>query len=132
MRSAWNVIVFVVATACLLAAKPGSDVTGTWDGQLRGQDGGTGSVRFVLKQEGNRISGTAGPVDEKNPGQVYDGKLDGSHLMFAADDTAKDGSGLSLTYNFDLTITGDQMQGKAHGYSGNRSWTLDISLTRRK
>src|ERR1035438_8598401 len=91
-----------------------------------------GSVRFVLKQEGNRISGTAGPVDEKNPGQVYDGKLDGNHLMFASDDTAKDGSGLSLTYNFDLTITGDHMQGKAHGHSGNRSWTLDISLTRQK
>ena len=47
-----------------------------------------------------------------------------------ADDS--DDSGLKLTYHFDLTVSGDHMQGKAYGRSGDRSWTLDISANRQK
>jgi hypothetical protein len=57
--------------------------------------------------------------------------LEGSHLTFAADDT-DESAGLTLTYRFDLTVANDQMQGKAHGSSGDRSWTLEISMTREK
>ena len=131
MRSKLSVILFVAVSACLLAAKPGIDVTGTWTGEIKGQDGGTGKVRFVLRQEGDRISGTAGPIEKQNPGHVYDAKLDGNHLTFSADDT-DDKTGLTLTYSFDLTIVHDQMQGKAYGRSGDRTWTLDISVTRGK
>jgi len=131
MRNKLRVVWFIAASACLLAAKPGIDVTGTWSGEVRGQDGGTGRVCFVLRQEKDRISGTAGPCDKKSPGHVYDGKLEGSHLIFAADDNDDD-TGLTLTYSFDLTVADDQMQGRAHGHSGGRSWTLDISMTREK
>jgi hypothetical protein len=62
---------------------------------------------------------------------VYDAKLDGNHLTLSADDT-DDKTGLTLTYSFDLTIAHDQMQGKANGRSGDRTWTLDISMTREK
>jgi hypothetical protein len=130
MRKAYSVICFIAATACLLTAKPGADVTGAWAGQLRGQEGGTGAVRIVLKQTGDQISGTAGPSEKQSPPQIYDGKLEGTHLSFAADDTG-DG-GLKLTYHFDLTVSGDHMQGKAYGRSGDRSWTLDISADRQK
>lgn len=131
MRNKLSVVMFTIAAACLLSAKPGIDVTGTWTGEVRGQESGTGKVRFVLRQEGGRISGTAGPIEKQNPGRVYDAKLEGSHLIFAADDT-DDSTGLKLTYSFDLTVANDQMQGKANGRSGDRAWTLDISMTREK
>jgi hypothetical protein len=131
MRNKLSVALFIAASACVLVAKPGIDVTGTWTGEVRGQDGGTGKVRFVLQQEGDRISGTAGPIDKQNPGHLYDAKLEGSNLIFAADDT-DDNTGLTLTYSFDLTVANDQMRGKANGRSGERSWTLDISMTRER
>ena len=129
MRNKSSVALFIVISACLLIAKAGIDATGNWTGELRGKEGGTGKVRFVLRQEGDRISGTAGPVEKQN--RIYGAKLEGSHLTFAADDTDEE-TGLTLTYQFDLTVTNDQMQGKAHGNSGDRSWTFDLSVTRDK
>jgi hypothetical protein len=103
-------------------------VSGTWTGEIRGQDGGSGSIRLVLKQAGGQISGSAGPSDKQNPPQIYDGKLQGNLLSFAADDT--DDSGLRVIYQFDLTVTGDRIDGKANGRSGDRRWTLEVFLTR--
>ena len=131
MRKKTSMALFVATSACLLMATPGADVKGTWTGEVRGQDGRIGKVRFVLQQDGEQISGTAGPLEKQNPGHIYDAKLDGSHLTFAADDTDET-EGLTLTYHFDLTVTNGQMRGKAHGRSGDRSWTLDISMTREK
>jgi hypothetical protein len=115
----------------LLLAKSGMNVTGSWTGEVRDQEGGTGKVRFVLMQEGEQISGTAGPVEKQNPPHVRDAKLDGNHLTLSADDT-DDKSGLTARYSFDLSVANDHMQGKAYGRSGERTWTLDISLTRDK
>jgi hypothetical protein len=130
MRNTHRVICFIAVTVCLLSAQPAADVTGAWAGQLRGQEGGTGAVRIVLRQTGDQISGTAGPSQKQNPPQIYDGKLEGSHLTFAADDS--DDGGLKLTYHFDFTVNGDHMQGKAYGRSGDRSWVLEVSADRQK
>jgi len=131
MRNKLILALCIAISACFLVAKPGVDVSGTWTGEVRGQEGGTGKVRFVLRQQGGQISGTAGPVEKENPGHIYDAKLEGSHLTFAADDTDESAE-LTLTYHFDLNVMNSQMQGKAHGRSGDRSWTLDISVTREK
>jgi hypothetical protein len=130
MRKIYSVFCLIAATACWLTATPGADVTGTWAGRLSAQDGGTGTVQIVLQQSGDQISGTAGPSEKQNPPQIYDGKLEGNHLTFAADDS--DDRGLKLTYHFDFTVSGDHMQGKAYGRSGDRSWTMDISADRQK
>jgi hypothetical protein len=131
MRKMLTVALFIAVSASSLLAKSGTNATGTWTGEVRDQMGGTGKVRFVLRQDGDQVSGTAGPVEKQNPGRVHDAKLDGNHLTLSADDT--DGkSGVTLTYNFDLAVANDQMQGKAYGRSGDRTWILDISLTRDK
>ncbi len=130
MRTACSIVFLIVVSAWLLAAKPDVDVTGTWAGGISSQDGGKGSVRFVLKQNGDQISGTAGPSDKQSLPQVYDGKLNGNHLTFGVDDA--DESGHKLTYHFDLTVTGDRIAGKAEGRSGDRSWTMNVSVTRQK
>ena len=131
MRTTRILVSIFLASTCLLAANAGTNLTGIWTGEVRGQDGGTGKVHFMLQQEGDRISGTAGPLDKQNPGHIYDAKLDGDHLTFAAADR-DESTGLSLTYQFDLTVGKDQMRGKAHGRSGDRSWTLDIAMSREK
>jgi hypothetical protein len=131
MRKTLSVALFIAVALSLLLAKSGINVTGTWTGEVRDQEGGTGKVRFVLVQERDQISGTAGPVEKQNPGHVHDAKLDGNHLTLSADDT-DDKSGLTSTYSFDLTVANDQMQGNVYGRSGDRTWTLHISLTRDK
>jgi hypothetical protein len=131
MRKTLSVALFIAVAVSLLLAKSGMNVTGSWTGEVRDQEGGTGKVRFVLVQEGDQISGTAGPVEKQNPGHVHDAKLDGNHLTLSANDT-DDKSGLTSTYRFDLTVANDQMQGKAYGRSGDKTWTLDLSLTRDK
>jgi hypothetical protein len=131
MRKTLSVVLLIAAAVSLLLAKSGMNVTGSWTGEVRDQEGGTGKVRFVLMQEGEEISGTAGPVEKQNPPHVRDAKLDGNHLTLSADDT-DDKSGLTARYSFDLSVANDHMQGKAYGRSGERTWTLDISLTRDK
>jgi len=130
MKRQLRVVMFIAAAASVVAAGARIDVTGTWSGEVKGEDGGTGQVRVVLRQEGERVSGTAGPLDKRNPGHIYDAKLAGHHLTFAADDT--DDSGLTMTYRFDLRVANDRMQGEAHGHSGDRSWTLFLTLTRER
>jgi hypothetical protein len=130
MRKSLSVILFITVTACLSSARPEIDVSGSWTGAITGQDGGNGRIRLVLKQAGDQISGTAGPSDKQNPPQIYDGKLQGTRISFAADDT--DESGIKLVYRFDLTVMGDRIDGKANGHSGDRSWTLNVSATRDK
>lgn len=131
MRKTLSVALFIAVSASLLLTESRINVTGTWTGEVRDQEGGTGRVRLMLRQEGDQISGTAGPAEKQNPGHVHDAKLDGNHLTLSADDT-DDKSERTLTYSFDLTVANDQMQGKAYGRSGDRTWTLDISLTRDK
>jgi hypothetical protein len=71
---------------CLLALTAvsllGADATGKWTGNLIvGSDGGerTMPAQLVLKQEGTKLTGTAGPNDgEQHPiekGKVEDGTL---------------------------------------------------------
>jgi hypothetical protein len=128
MQNKLGILPLIAVSFCLLAAEPVTNVAGTWTGEVKGQDGGIGHVKFVLRRKGNHISGTAGPADKEYPGHIYDAKLEGNHLVFAVND--KDDSGLSLTYQIDLTVTNNRMVGKAHGRSQERSWTLDVSVTR--
>ena len=128
MKRKLPLLFLAIASACLLAANSGVDVTGNWMGEVKDADGGSGRVRMVLYQNGNQITGTAGPVETQNP--IYDAKLEGTRLTFAVDDT--DENGRKLAYRLDVTVSKDHMVGKAQGKSAEKSWTLDISLAREK
>ena len=80
MRKTLSVALFIAVSASLLLTESRINVTGTWTGEVRDQEGGTGRVRLMLRQEGDQISGTAGPAEKQNPGHVHDAKLDGNHL----------------------------------------------------
>jgi hypothetical protein len=69
-----------VLSATLLLARPGAaDVTGTWEMEVKSQEG-TAHPTITLKQEGERITGTyQGKIGES----ALEGTIKGAEIRFA-------------------------------------------------
>jgi uncharacterized protein (TIGR03435 family) len=80
---AWTLAAWIAAAA---------DVSGKWGGA---------AVFLVLKQDGEKVTGTAGPSESQQLVQLSDGKIDGDRLM------ARVG-----TMKLDLHVNGDEMRGE--------------------
>src|SRR5260370_346055 len=52
MRNKLIMALFIAASACWMLAKPGTDVNGTWTGELQNRESRTGKVRSGLEQKG--------------------------------------------------------------------------------
>jgi hypothetical protein len=65
-----------------LTALAAGDISGSWSGELKMADGGTGfQVSFALKQDGTKLTGTvSGP--QGDPIAITDGKVDGDKISF--------------------------------------------------
>lgn len=94
------------AALCLASTALAADVTGTWTGTLLpdGANGNGDTALMTIRQEGDKVIGSAGP----NQSQQYPltGSVKDDRLTFEI----KANDGRSLT--FDLQITGDQMTGR--------------------
>jgi hypothetical protein len=90
------------------AARAGAlDVTGKWSGEwVVGPDGGPGPHYMVLQQDTGKVTGTAGPGEERQL-EFANGKLAGGHLTF--DISLAPGIRLA----FDFTVAGNTMSGAA-------------------
>ena len=81
-----HVFLIALAAATLVAA----DATGTWTGTLTpsGSDGQPRPAHLVLKQEGDKLTGTAGP-DASQQQPIQNGKAENGNLTFelATDDS---------------------------------------------
>jgi uncharacterized protein (TIGR03435 family) len=85
--------------ACLLfaaAAPAQTDVSGKWSGI------GGGPIYMVLKQEGNKLSGTAGPSAKEQLLEFHDGTVEGDHLLFKVG-----------PLEIDARMEGDEIHGQA-------------------
>jgi hypothetical protein len=72
-----HLLVIALAAATLTAA----DATGTWTGTLTPSDGQPGPAHVVLKQEGDKLTGTAGPdASEQHP--IQNGRAENGTLTF--------------------------------------------------
>jgi hypothetical protein len=125
---------FLLLLTCFLltaASHAPIDVTGTWTGTMsqKSDDGQAmrAAIVFHLNQEGDQVTGTAGPPDE-SPGQIREVKLEGNRLRFTV------GGGAGPRWKFDLKVSGDSMWGHADGQSasGRPLGTADVSLSRQK
>ena len=58
-----------------------ADATGTWTGTLAPGDGTSGPARLVLKQEGDKVTGTAGP-DATAQHAIENGRAENGNLTF--------------------------------------------------
>jgi hypothetical protein len=82
-----------------------ADASGRWAGKFKDADSGKEAPVFaVLKQDGSRLTGTAGP-SEPHQMAITSGKVEGDHLAFEVV------LGGGATMSFDLTRSGPGLEG---------------------
>lgn len=80
MKIRLTAIAFV--TLLLAAAAWAADVTGTWKGEITGQDGNGITLTYSFKQDGAKLTGTVtGP--QGDPLDLMDGKVEAGKIHFA-------------------------------------------------
>lgn len=107
-----------VLSATLLLARPGAaDVTGTWEMEVKSQEG-TAHPTITLRQEGERITGTyQGKIGES----ALEGTVRGFDIRFAVNLKFQD---VSYTITYTGTVSGDHMEGTARfGDAGTGNWS---------
>jgi hypothetical protein len=106
-----------------------ADVSGKWSGSfdITGPDGETKSdTAFLnLKQEGSKISGTAGP-NEEHQMDIKTGKIEGDKI--AIEVVLEDGNLLTM----DLVLAEDHIKGNAKGDMNGEKMTAKLDVTRVK
>ena len=113
-------LVLMLAAVGLLAA----DATGTWTGSLTRADGEQGGAHLVLKQDGQKVTGTAGP----GPGEQHDiqnGKSEGGKLTFEV--PRENG-----TMTFVLKQEGDEIKGEVSMVRDGEVQRGQLAVTRGK
>jgi hypothetical protein len=101
------------------------NVTGKWSGTMQmGADGNSQPAYVVLKQDGNKLTGSAGPTEsEQHP--FEGGKVQGNKVTF---DVSLGGGPGSM--HFDLQVEGDQITGKVGRSGEDLNEAAKISLKR--
>ena len=112
-----------LAIALTSTAALAADLTGTWSGEMPGQNGGTFHISYTFKEDGAELTGSV-----KSPQgdliQIADGKIDGDKFSF------------TLTVNgttiwHEGTVSGETIKlttkTDAAGYPG-----AEVTLTREK
>jgi hypothetical protein len=101
-----------------------ADLTGKWSGTVdlkQDGDAQTIPVIMVIKQDGNKVTGTAGPEEDQHP--IQNGVVDGDKVTMEVD------SGEAVYY-LDLKVDGDEISGNVkQGADGEK---MKISLKRVK
>jgi len=72
-----NILVFLLAAISLVAA----DATGTWTGAFTPDGQEAGPAHLMLKQEGTKLTGTAGPHAGEQL-EIQNGKAEDGNLTF--------------------------------------------------
>jgi hypothetical protein len=114
---------------CLLLTAVGllADVSGNWSGSfdITGPDGQTkADTAFLkLKQDGGKITGTAGPSEEKQF-DIKTGAIDGDKITLEV--VLEDGGVLK----FDLALVDEHIKGTVNGQMGDEKMTAKLDVTR--
>lgn len=117
-----HILLLLLATAGLIAA----DATGTWTGTLtpaspEGEQ--THPARLVLKQDGAKLTGTAGPnADEQHT--IENGKAENGTLTFEVQGGGR--------MKFKLTQEGDEIKGEITRERDGQTQTAKLAVKRQK
>jgi len=103
-----------------------ADVTGTWSGNLKvtGPDGQVqdDTIHLVLKQDGTKLTGTAGPSAEQQL-PIDKGVVDGSKVTLEV----AVGQG---TFKFELALDADHLKGDVTLSAGPQTMKAKMDATR--
>ena len=113
-------LVALAALILSLVTGPAADVTGKWDGTIKGQrpDGTTHEdpALLILTQKDKTITGSVGG-NETDQHPIVSGSIDGNKITILAKNANND-----REYKLELTVEGDEMKGKLS--SGDRAAEL--------
>jgi len=117
------ILLLTLAAASVFAA----DATGKWTGTLTlvGESGGkVDNALLVLKQEGTKLTGTAGP-DANQQREIQDGKAENGNLTF----DLPFGGGMM---KFVLKQEGEEMKGDISAERNGEKMNAKLALKREK
>ena len=114
----------ILLLAFTALALMGADASGTWTGTLTPGDGDAGPAHLVLKQEGAKVTGTAGPnADEQH--EILNGKAQEGKISFEI-------AGENGAMKFELIQDGDHLKGDVSREHDGQVQTAKLSVTRSK
>src|SRR3954464_11164475 len=107
-------LLLAISTFCLAAA----DATGKWMGSFSPRGGNEGPALLLLKQEGDKITGTVGP-DTSDRRDIQNGTVADGTITFEV----SIGEGM---LKFVLKQDGEQMNGEANEQRGQEKVTAEL------
>jgi hypothetical protein len=118
----------ILLAALFALAASAADVTGAWNGTFKvtmpnGQTTND-SVHLVLKQDGTRVTGTAGP-NAAQQAPIAKGSIEGNRILLEM--PVPEG-----TYRFDLSLEGDHLKGDVIKSAGAQSIRVKMDAVRAK
>jgi hypothetical protein len=125
----------LVVVACglvITAAGYGADekkanATGTWKSEFTTQNGQTITTTFKLKQEGDKLTGTAS--GRGGEAKIEDGKVKGDQLSFQI---TRERNGNTFTIKYKGKVSGDTIKGKVQFNFGGEERERDWEAKREK
>jgi len=93
------------------------NVTGTWKGSYPGRDGQTRESTFVLKAEGEKLTGTV--AGGRGESEIKDGTIKGGDINFLV---VRNFGGNDVTVKYKGKVVGDAIQFKVE--AGERSYEM--------
>jgi hypothetical protein len=114
----------LLLTAALAAA---ADVSGVWSGKTRVSLSGKteeDTMYMVLKQSGDRISGTAGPAANQQAA-IRGGKIEGNRITFEL--PIPNGA-----FSFDVTLEGEHLVGSVVASAQGQTIKGTVDVARAK
>jgi hypothetical protein len=116
----------VLLVALTAATFVGADATGTWTGTFTpSATGQPVPAHLVLKQEGDKLTGTIGPdADQQRP--IRNGKAENERLTFEA------GNDEEGVMKFDLKQNGDEITGDLTREREGKTQTAKLAVKRAK
>jgi len=107
----------------LCFASSAADLTGKWIGTVKGIEAEEKSAFLNLKQDGNELTGTAGP-NEGQQWPILNGKIDGDKITFQIN---ADGP----LVKFDLSLVDSHIKGVATFEMEGERKQVTLDLTRK-
>ena len=100
-----KLLLAVALSFCAITAAAAQSLTGDWDASMN-TPGGTSNFRLILKQDGEKLSGT---VKREAGDAPLEGTVSGNSVKFSYT-IAYNGSPITLTMT--AVVSGDEMKGE--------------------
>jgi hypothetical protein len=111
-----------LAMTIFAATMMAADATGTWTGTLLVTGKDPGPAHLMLKQDGSKLTGTAGPTEDEQH-QIENGKAENGTLTF-------DVSTGETVMRFKLRHAGDEIKGDVTREREGSTQTATLSVKR--